>query len=298
MNKKHAYLIVAHSEPEILKILVSLLDDDRNDIFIHLDKKCDSNDFSQISTDKSNLFFLKDRLDVKWGGTSQLRVEFLLLRTARNHSDYAYYHLISGVDLPLHSQDYIHSFIDSLGGDKEFVSIAAEDDLGNKKDIFHKTDQYWFFAGKIQRDGSLNSKISNFLASVFVNIQRIIGIHRKFPLKIRKSCNWMSVTGNLCNFILQHEADILKMFKYTLAPDEFAIQAFILNSDFNQKRYLPNDPTKSDMRLIDWTRGGPYTWKMSDYNELVNSEKFFARKFSSADMDLVHAIYQHVKNDK
>lgn len=298
MSKKHAYLILAHSEPEILGVLVSLLDDERNDIFIHIDKKSNIIDFSGVKTDRSNLFFLEERMDAKWGGESLVEIEFLLMKTARNRSNYAYYHIISGVDLPLHSQDYIHSFIESLGGDKEFVSIAADSDLDNKKDILHKTDQYWLFTDNIRRNGTIKSFVSNFLASVFVNLQRIIGIHRKYPFKIRKSCQWMSITGNLCDYILKNEESILKTFKYTLCPDEFAIQAFILNSEFNKKRYLPNEPSKSDMRLVDWERGTPYTWQTSDYKELVKSDKFFARKFSSADIKIVYAIYKHVREEK
>lgn len=68
MSKKHAYLILAHSEPEILGVLVSLLDDERNDIFIHIDKKSNIIDFSGVKTARSNLFFLEERMDAKWGG--------------------------------------------------------------------------------------------------------------------------------------------------------------------------------------------------------------------------------------
>ena len=298
MDLKHAYLIVAHSEPEILRVLVALLDDVRNDIYIHVDKKTDIGLFKNVETKFSKLHFLEERIDVRWGDISLVKVEFLLMKTARNKSNYAYYHIISGVDLPLHNQDYIHSFIESLGGDKEFVSIAADSDIGNKKDILHKTDQYWLFTDNIRRNGTIKSFVSNFLASVFVNIQRIIGIHRKYPFKIRKSCQWMSITGNLCDYILKNEESILKVFKYTLCPDEFAIQAFILNSEFNKKRYLPNEPSKSDMRLVDWERGTPYTWQTSDYKELLKSDKFFARKFSSADINIVYAIYKHVMEEK
>ena len=36
---KHAFLIMAHNEHDILNKLLLLLDDERNDIFIHYDKK-------------------------------------------------------------------------------------------------------------------------------------------------------------------------------------------------------------------------------------------------------------------
>ena len=36
---KHAYLIMTHGNFENLSVCLSLLDDDRNDIYIHVDKK-------------------------------------------------------------------------------------------------------------------------------------------------------------------------------------------------------------------------------------------------------------------
>lgn len=35
----HAYLIIAHNEFEVLTKLIGLLDDNRNDIYVHIDKK-------------------------------------------------------------------------------------------------------------------------------------------------------------------------------------------------------------------------------------------------------------------
>lgn len=39
MNDKHAYLISVHQKPMQLKKLVQVLDDERNDIYVHIDKK-------------------------------------------------------------------------------------------------------------------------------------------------------------------------------------------------------------------------------------------------------------------
>ena len=38
MNK-HAYMIMAHHRPDILQLLINSLDDERNDIIVHIDKK-------------------------------------------------------------------------------------------------------------------------------------------------------------------------------------------------------------------------------------------------------------------
>lgn len=42
---RHAYCIIAHNDPYCLQALVNMIDDDRNDIFIILDKKANYRDF-------------------------------------------------------------------------------------------------------------------------------------------------------------------------------------------------------------------------------------------------------------
>ena len=64
MVHKHAYLILAHSQFKQLAFLVSLLDHQNNDIFIHVDKKSNFNDSHKSFIDKLKLkcFYLKQRL--------------------------------------------------------------------------------------------------------------------------------------------------------------------------------------------------------------------------------------------
>lgn len=110
---KHAYLILAHKNWSQLRKLVELLDDEGNDIYIHIDKK------SQISEDtlemimmaavKSKVSFV-DRMEVQWGAYSVVEAELKLLRAAVAEN-YQYFHMISGMDLPLKPQAEIHVFL-------------------------------------------------------------------------------------------------------------------------------------------------------------------------------------------
>ena len=36
----HAYLVAAHHQMQLLQILLHLIDDERNEIYLHVDKKC------------------------------------------------------------------------------------------------------------------------------------------------------------------------------------------------------------------------------------------------------------------
>ena len=54
---KHAYLIIAHNEFNILEKTIELLDDERNDIYLHIDKKVKNFDFDKFKNiaKKSNI---------------------------------------------------------------------------------------------------------------------------------------------------------------------------------------------------------------------------------------------------
>ena len=62
-----------------------------------------------ISSSCSNVWKMKT-IKVYWGDISLVKVEYLLFESALSHGPYAYYHLLSGTDLPIKSQDYIHAF--------------------------------------------------------------------------------------------------------------------------------------------------------------------------------------------
>ena len=71
---KHAYLIIAHNDPTLLAVLVEMLDDERNDIYILIDKKADTSQFSVVKATKSILIYAP-RIDIKWGHISQVEAE-------------------------------------------------------------------------------------------------------------------------------------------------------------------------------------------------------------------------------
>lgn len=50
---------------------------------------------------KCSKVYSKSVIDVKWGDVSQIATEIFLLKFAMRQQKYEYYHLISGMDLPL-----------------------------------------------------------------------------------------------------------------------------------------------------------------------------------------------------
>lgn len=140
-SSKHAYLILAHSDPAHLKLLVKSLDDERNDIFIHLDAKTNSTYFNKIESKFANLQFIQNRVDARWGDYSLVKATYALFECVNNKS-YSRIHLISGADFPLKSQDYIHSFFEKYPNE-EFLSIS---DGPNTKAEIRKNEIISFFS--------------------------------------------------------------------------------------------------------------------------------------------------------
>ena len=82
MNR-HAYLIIAHTQPELLKDLLSLLDDERNDIYVHIDSKSVDFPVEEIRNyTKRSGCYLTERTNVVWGTYSQIHCEMILLKEA------------------------------------------------------------------------------------------------------------------------------------------------------------------------------------------------------------------------
>lgn len=82
--KKHAYLIMAHNNFYILEKLLHLLDDPRNDIYVHIDKKVSEFDFVHYKNicEKATVIYPSKRINVHWGTQSQVITELLLYREA------------------------------------------------------------------------------------------------------------------------------------------------------------------------------------------------------------------------
>lgn len=295
--KKHAYLIMAHDNFYILEKLIQLIDYDLNDIYIHIDKKAKNFNFNYFRNlvNKSNIYFVK-RFNVRWGGYSIVEAELELLNKAIK-GEYEYYHIISGVDLPLKSQEYIHKFFNANRG-KEFINIEKIESTSWRDIEIKNRVKLYHFINNIVNLRSKN-RIITFLRKIqdkLINLQVKLHVDR-YKADIWYGSNWCSITNECVKYLLDNIDTIIKDYKYTHASDELFIQNIIAE---NTK--LMNDIYKwekdSNMRLIDWNRGNPYVFKSSDFEELIKSDMLFARKFDcSVDKKIIDKIYSFINNN-
>lgn len=289
---KHAYLILAHGSYSLLQRLVSAIDDERNDIFIHIDRK--QTELPHLQVKRSRLFLLdRERVSVFWGDVSVVAAEFALINFAHKQGEYAYYHLLSGVDLPLKSQNDIHDFFEAHQG-KEFIGFYDGADLSVS--LVRKVQRYHLFAQDFRGSGLvfLAKRIARALA---IRAQEFLGIKRHTNIRFAKGTQWWSLTGALIESLLSKQAEILSLYKHTFCADEIAIQTYVYNSPFMAQVFAPEDEAKSSLRHIGWRDGALYDWTRADYQDLKHSTALFARKFNEEDPDFLDSIIE-LSHDK
>lgn len=280
---KHAYLIITHSSYDILCKLICALDDTRNDIYIHIDKKANF-DGTTLRTEKSKLVILSNRLDARWGDYSLVKVELMLFEEAHNNGPYGYYHLISGVDFPLKSQDFIHNFCDKYQG-TEFIGFAKT----TQNEIRWRSQHYFPFS----RFFKSKNILIRFIRSSIARFQSIINYSRS-SLVIKKGCQWCSITDELVKYILDNKKLIHQIFNHTYCPDEMFVQTLCWNSKFRDRIYDINDEFNGCKRFIVWNNG---VLKMLDDvspDILFSSDKLFGRKFSDKGINIINSRYKQI----
>lgn len=267
---RHAYLIMAHRDFTQLRVLLELLDDPRNDIYLHLDRRAPRLRGDAPKLRHAGMYYVK-RMRVNWGGYSQIRCELELLRAAAP-GHYGYYHLLSGADLPLKTQDRIHAFFDRAPELNYLQPDHAANETGSFSD---RVRYYHLLQDRIGRRQGKWIALLDALEGWLLSVQKRLGVRRKAYVPNYKGVNWFSITDALAQYVLKQRKLIRRQFRFTKCADELFLQSIAMASD------LRGTICSSPLRAIDWVRGTPYIYREEDVDELLRSEALFARKFDT-----------------
>lgn len=256
--KKHAYLIVAHNNWNILNKQMSLIDNEWNDIFLLIDKRARDFNPDLLYKCAHSKVYITERINVYWAEYSQVQAYINLLSSAfeveqKRDIRYTYFHFNTGTDLPLKSQTFIHGFCDNSG--KEFIGIVPQ----QFPYCTNRTKVYWVF---LDNSWFRKYKLFKIFCYTLAYVQRYIGINRltKCDYSIYNGWANCSISHDLASFLLGNKDHIHSLFSKTLAPDELWVHTLAYNSRFKDQLYDVTDLRKGSMRYIDWQRGRPYTW--------------------------------------
>lgn len=291
---KHAFMIEAHTNWNQLRSLLSLLDDERNTIYVHVDQKASDFDrsfFNGVVT-RGELNFVR-RIPVTWGGSSQIDAEMILLPEAvKSGADY--YHLISGFDLPLHGMKYFDSFFEGHRG-KEFLHFTEHGPTMQPRTL-DRIDIYHPWQNRI-------GKRCKHVERMLYVTQSMLGIHRLRGKRLTfgKGANWFSVTKDFAKYVCEVWPMYRSMFLSSFCADEMFMHTILLNSPFADNLYDKSfdDDYSAVMRLIEWADGDLKTFTIDDLPELEQSPMLFARKFDErVDTKVIHELAHRIRDER
>lgn len=266
---RNAYLIIAHNEFSVLQRLVSALDDGRNDIYIHFDKKVKV--LPDIKASKGNMYILKKRVDVKWGTVSQIRCEYALWNEALKNGPYDRYTLLSGTHFPLMSNDGIDTFFAGKAGRNLFPYMERANE--------YQIDM------KVRR---INVLPCSFLWRAFLKVQRMLGMRINKKTVFFNAGNWASLTEEAVRYLCGNEARIVRKYRWSFCGDEFFAPTELMASDLAGSVEFSKELLKFEIG-----RSNAKTYGVDDYKELVESGCVFARKFSGKAAKILDMLTQH-----
>lgn len=279
------YLILAHKNLAQVDRLIANLLTDNTYVYIHIDKRVDSGKIRRhkFSTEK-RVKIIRNRVAVCWGGFSMVQATLNLMRAATALGREGYYVLLSGQDFPLQSNEAINSFFEANAG-SEFMSHWRIPYKGWVNGGLDRIKYYWF----VDKIGMENS-------DVFFSFQKENRMERVYfrDFPPYGGSQWWCLTLECVQYILEFVERfpiIIDYFELTLIPDELFFKTIVMNSPFMEN--VVND----NLRYIIFEGGKPHPniIGMADFPGLIESQKFWARKFDMHhDSHILDKLERHI----
>lgn len=278
-----AHVILAHKNPAQVARLTAALAHPGVDCYVHVDAKTDITPFLELER-QPGVYLCRTRIDVQWGSYSLVQASLESLREAISRGEYDYVNHLSGQDFPLRPASEFYDFLCANQG-QEFITCYTEAsgvdwwkdaDLHLWRHNFHN----WRIPGKYRLERLAN----RFLP------------RRRFPIEgytVAGWSQWFTITGRATRYMLDfldNHPEVVRFFKYVWGADEFVASTVLYNSDYGAH-------VRENLLYLDWSEGkaNPKLLGIADFEALVASEKWFARKFDAGvDARILDRLEAHI----
>ena len=286
---KICYLILAHDNFVHLDRLISALDAGDASFYIHIDKKAEK----QYISNQKNVVVIPQHFNIRWGGYQMIEASLSLMRQSKKEvPDADYYILLSGVDYPVRSQEFLYKL---LGERREYIDILPMPAPAKSMDRFN---HYYFEYDR------RNIKLYNPKLLLEVLLKKL-NIRRSIPFKLYAGTQWFALTGGCLGHILdviEKDPCYVRFFRHSLIPDEAFFHTLIGNSPFIQN-------VATSLVYTDWKVPVPPAVIDERHINLIENQirfedeygiryPFFARKFKDQSADIIERIDSKLRCDK
>ena len=286
--KKHYFIILAHTEPELLCQVIRRIDAPNHYFLVHIDKKSQEK-WNLQDFQKQNVKVYR-KMEIRWGGINQVLVKLVLLREALlGGADYC--HFISGQDFmttsPKKFDDYFCQKGEHYHGIFSFVPNESLSHLKQKR-----MDIWCFYDLFDRRKWSILSKLCRIIEEAeYYLIRTGLPLRKKFDFDYYKGEAWFSVDYALGTEIVsfcEHHPDFIKRFRHTCCSDESFFHTVAMQSSYKET-ILPQTIT-----YCNWSRKrkSPEILTDNDYQDIIKSGCLFCRKVSLKDSQALIELLQ------
>lgn len=222
--KKHALLIQSHQDIsyfiKLAKIQPSV------NFYVHVDAKSDY--FPDAETAQlANVFLLKDRITVRWGGFSQIEATLKLFETAFANEDNAYFHLVSGEDVVLQPFEVIEKQWQQRFDFQAMMTCEIAPQYA-----------YRFIMDSPHADSDWQRQLTG---KIITKLQQGVAKIKPYHSPIYFGSQWFSVTREDWEKIVPFTDEYSDFFRHKLVPDEHFFQTLITEKLTNQIRLSNNN---------------------------------------------------------
>lgn len=270
--QNHAFLILAHDAPNLIRRNIEKLQSENHYFFLHIDKNTSMKPFEEALGNLANICFLKgkDRIRCSWGGFSLVEAELNLLKKAYSLKKIDYYHLISGHDYACVKCNAFDEFFDNNLG-KSFMHYDSEQEIQMWRNNKYADRVTWHFNDS-GMPAFFKQKLVNFLNKYF---------KKKEINNLVAGWQWFSWHKSVVDYVLDFlelNEDFKKQFYYTTCSDEMFFHTMLYD-----KIALLNIVKDDSLRYIVWypkrySKTLPLVLDERDFLDIIESKKLFCRK--------------------
>lgn len=277
-----AFLIPAYTDADHLRRLMDSLPA-HSHFYIHIDKKSDITSFLPLAQ-REDVRLVEPRIDVQWGGISQVEYQMTLFRAALSAGvHYDFLCTLSGMEYPVWSNEHIVDFFSRHRGQSILQGICMEHQgrAADKYRIYYPlADRPW---GRGTWRNRLRVALRWLVRPFLRKPLTFCADGRKYTL--HKGSDWFAVTPELASYALdiwETSPQLRKYFKTSFIPSETVLHTIAFNSPMASSCMLVEGPYTSLANLtpliyIDYH---PLVKILTaeDYQSVIDSGKMFCRK--------------------
>ena len=292
-----AYIVLAHSDPQLFGRLMHRLSHSEVAAFIHLDKRAALAPFVDQVRLLPNIHFLENRVHVMWGGFSQVESTLQTFEAALAATDERCTHfvIISGADYPLATNREI----------LDFFAKRPQQQFIRRFDLMASGDshQTWRLRGRYFREWADRFTWKRRPLFILERLARLLP--RPLPKDVRftTGSNWVALTRDCVIYCVnkaRSDHELIDFFRAAFAPDEIFLHTLVENSPFRDQA-TPIEPYVDISKI-----GGPFAYgnvhaltpkvpitTAAEAEAILASrgEKLFTRKLASDRSEAALAVF-------